>query len=450
MGLAPRSVLIPLSGPAGEGRLIRVQADSAPAGTPANGLNARLADLADWGLYEAGAIARGAVRRVGLPGGRRYGAGDATLTVINGPEAMGLDDANNASAELGLALAMLMHGGQSVAQSVIATGKLSRGGDPQSAHDDNVQVLPVTDLSEKIAAIARSLEDKRGGAYPRRSYFFLPERTHQASNTLNAFARELQQLTEAFARRDVRLEIVPVGALEDALKALSITRIVPKSRPHLAAIAAGLGVACILAGGVMAWLNQPVTLSFEPIVAGDSAELLQTPLRATFDRKSGRYIARAPCRRSDGLTAFSLSDAVVLHVAARAGWPLMPDPARLNFLVVAIANRSGVKIIPEASLRKPGAILQARRTGALLARQTASLRFVLPLKPPLEESKIIVLAKIFLRFDAASLQSELDALVRETPPANRINAVVSRLSGRANGYIDFSFVTIAGGGACKD
>jgi len=449
MGFGPRTVLVPLAGPdERSGRIARVQADGLWPEKNVAGLNPQISQLNDWQLYEAGAIALGAMRRLSLPfkglallHGRRRGAGAAAavLSVTNGPEIAGLHNQHNQSAELGLALALLMYGGQSRDKMVIATGRLARAAGPGSALPDDVEILPVGGLAGKIEAIRRSLDLYRGEAPSARILFFLPARCASGGKTIDRHAAALQELQEAFGECGLELEICPVKSLREAACRLGIRAMAATMAERLLAGALAAGAALLLLGLLAsAWLDRPLPLSFLPVRAASGAPVA-SPARARYDAASRHYVMQKNCMDERRLPLYRAGDWMIVHAGAGAEKWLSFLPERVHFIVVAVSEKSGIKVFPPATFRK-GAGDEIMPPG--------ELSIALPVSGPDEHNKIIILARRLLPFDAAGLQKRLNHEIAGLPPARYINRAVSFLAGQAPGYLDYSFLSLAREPAC--
>jgi hypothetical protein len=459
MAFSPRVVLIPLAASGGAGgRLARAQADGSAPGRNEAGLNPRIAELADWHLYEAGAIALGAVRRLNLPHRRlalfqrlRPATAYPYLSVTNGPDIIGLQPENTQSAELGLALGVLMYAGQSSAEQVIATGCLDRQAWSGSGRQDDVRVLPVSEIGKKIVALRDSLASQKGAALATQVQFFLPATTIDGADTLAEHRQALDDLAAAFKRKDIELEVCPVESLRDAASTLGIGfyEVTTADRVASAALAAA---ACLIvvALGAAAWLNAPIQLAYGA-VATANGERVPTPLRAVFDSTRAKYVLEGTCIGAQGLPTFQVDDSLVLDVQATDRYRAFGAWPDHRFVVVAVSERSGVKVFPPETI---GAV-NDRETGGEDSspdiRQSGKLLSIqIPVGPPAEENKVIILARRLLGFDADDLLDELEEVIADKPPSARINAVVSHLAGRAPGYLDYSFMSAEGELPCAE
>ncbi len=451
MAFSPRVVLVPLasSGSAG-GRIARIQADASAPGRNEAGLNPKIAELADWHLYEAGAIALGAVRRLHLPHRRLAllqrlwpAAIHPYLSVTNGPDIIGLQAENTESAELGLALAVLMYAGQSSARQVIATGRLDRQAWSEAGRHDDVRVLPVGGIDKKIEALRNSLASQKGAALASQIHFLLPETTLDGADILAQHRRELDGLIVAFKEAGISLEICPVASLRDATSKLGI-RFFEVTAADRVATAGLAGAACLVVATAagMVWLETPIELAYGAAMT-DGGERIATPLRAVFDRKEGKYMLADVCIGAQGMPTFLVGDSLMLEVKAADQYGAFGSLSGYQFAVVAVSEQSGVKVLPRETFGPASGARHADVGSAPRDAESADklLSIVLPIEGPTEENKVIVLARRLFPFDTADLRQELEMVIADEPPAARINAVVSYLAGRAPGYLDYSFIS---------
>ena len=451
MAFSQRVVLIPLasSGSAG-GRIARIQADATAPSRNEAGLNPKIAELADWHLYEAGAIALGAVGRLHLPHRRLAllqrlwpAAIQPYLSVTNGPDIVGLRAENTESAELGLALAVLMYAGQSSARQVIATGRLDRQAWGEVGRHDDVRVLPVGGIDQKIGALRSSLASQKGAALASQMHFLLPETTLDGTDILAQHRRELDDLIAAFKEAGISLEICAVASLRDAASSLGI-RFFEVTTADRVATAGLAGAACLVvaaAAGIV-WLEAPIELAYGAALT-DGGERIATPLRAVFDRKERKYVLADVCIGAQGMPTFLVGDSLVLDVKAADKYGALGSLSGYRFTVVAVSEQSGVKVLPPETFGSTNEASHADGGAASHGGESADklLSIVLPIEGPTEENKIIVLARRVFPFDTADLRQELEMVIAGEPPAARINAVVSHLAGWAPGYLDYSFMS---------
>ena len=351
MTLAPRTVLIPMTGSTEDrGRMARVQATiTATHQNPAN-LAPTISALSDWGLYEAGAIAQGAVSRLKLKA--RIGALwqrlrpspiPVYLTVTNGPDIIGLNTENSESAELGLALAMVMVRCQSTDHAVVATGALSRDAGPQAAGDDQVAVLPVGGLSGKFKAFQRALTEQKGGAHPSRFKFLIPHKTLDGDETLQTHAADIAALETACAEQGIACEVVPCATLREACRAVGADRLHASGKDRAFSTAVMIILVAAIAGaGIASWMQSEIPMTFVN-VADATGQSFVTPVRQTSDAGiSGLRFIQA-CDDGQNLPIYRDGDQLVVRIRAKSDW-LADLTGGLRFAFVGISEQSGLKV----------------------------------------------------------------------------------------------------------
>ena len=238
------------------------------------------APLRKAGLYHAGCVAAGAVRKLGLrrppaapyqwlrprawiEGQRLHAGGPPVLT-------------EGESAQLGLALVLLMTGAGTAARRVLATGAL--GGQPRDAEAVDVAVLPFGGLPAKLRLV---LDLARRDALPGRTpggrelLFFTPRR-FERDGAPPVEVLDLPEVGE-LAREGVR--VVPVARLSEAARALGALRARTLAADRVLQ-AAALAVALIGTAGAgwLAWRDAPIAMAFVPPDGATGAE----PFRVCF------------------------------------------------------------------------------------------------------------------------------------------------------------------------
>jgi hypothetical protein len=431
-----RTVIVPLGAASGaRGKAAYIHAGGAKPANEAR-LIPEIALLNDCKLYPAGTIALSAVRRLDLkPGGfavtQWFGATShpAYVSVSNAPEIYGLTPENSASAQLGLALAMLMHQCQSPARIAVATGELAAGGLDSALKDlprDDVKVKPVGMLPQKFEAIGRLLIDYRGAALSSSLPFFFPQHTETGEETAVVYAEALTALAAVYQQQGVKLLPKPVATLREAVAELGLER--PPSSRLDKALAALLIATPVLAGlGAAAqWqASRQLPLSFGTILLA-GGERMATPARATPVAGGDMEVAPA-CKSRRGLPVYAVGDRLVMNVAAGGH----------HLAIAAVSERSGAKVFPPQTWRAA-------------SRPDGGVSVSLPIDPPADEGKLIVLVQRFRPFDTEALRARLAAAVDGKPPGERINAAVNSLVKEAPGYLDYSFLTVEGKPDCAN
>lgn len=244
------------------------------------------APLRKVGLYQAGCAAASAVRKVGIrrPPTALYQQ-ISRLAWIDGQRlhpASAQGPTEGRSAELGLALVLLMCACASRDRQIIATGAL--GGQPHGVSEDDVEVLPVASLPEKLRLV---LTLARHGALPglepgRELLFFAPRHYQQGGDWA-----EVATLPEVAELQASGVRVVPVGRLSEAAAALRAHRARHLLADHLAAaVLAGLILVTGIGMGWSAVRETHVPMSFLP--AGGAA-LEPQPFQACFTGDGGFY-----------------------------------------------------------------------------------------------------------------------------------------------------------------
>ncbi len=269
--------MIPLASAAGRhGRIAHVHADGTKPTNDAK-LSPEIALLNDCKLYPAGAIALAAVRQLALkPSGlaliQRLGQPPKTayLSVSNAPELYGLTPENSSSAQLGLALAMIMYQGQSPVQLVIATGELATKSSLSHArdgHPQDVPVKPVGLIEPKLETVRQLLDDYKGGPFSSSIPFFFPKYTGEGEETLAVHRAEFERVTAAYREHGIILKLHAVSSLQEALRVLGLKRVKPQIRDRVAlGVVAGMALTGIAASAAEYWLKRPIGIEFAPII----------------------------------------------------------------------------------------------------------------------------------------------------------------------------------------
>jgi hypothetical protein len=457
MSFSPRTVLVPLAGAsqAGEG-VARIEATAGETAQRPDGLEPAIASLINWSLYPAGAAALGAVRRLGLKRRKALlaewilqGPPATALTVTNGQDLTGLGADNTSSAELGLALAYLMHAAQSRDRLVIATGALSRNTDPLTA-TRNVEILPVGGIAEKILALKRSLKTNKGAAWGQRVLFFLPVNSPDDRHTADAYVTELRELRDDFRAVGLALEVCPVATLEQAADRLGIDRLATTAAEQwlnrIALGCLGLVVAGVL---VYRWINAPIPLGFAPLPLSN-AENAMSPVRVRYELGADGHTMLPPCLGAQRMPVVRIGESLALRVVVTEPSRVVDALGGYRFLLVAVSENSGAKVFPPEAIRAaPPAAKQAVDTRPHVGTLQYQISAVVPVVPPAETSKLFVLAKRIVPFDADAVRVSLEAVTRPHPPHQRINAAVTFLARLAPGYLDYSFKSADGDVECK-
>ncbi len=443
MTLAPRFVMIPIvKAGADGGVLLQVIASNSPREVHEKRLNPMIAHLLQYKLFKSGEAALTALRRLRLVSrqpaplrllGRRQLIG--YLEIADGRVGVGLSEETSRSAELGLALALLLFGAQSRMSSVFATGALSSEGAAAASDDDGVPVYPVAMISEKLAAIRARL-DAEGGSLPK--ILLLPKETVDGRSLLEAHGDEIAKLISAFRDRNRELEVHAVATLDQAARVLGITSLVmgPAQRRRLAAasaavLAVSLGVASWL------WLTAPIALAWATVAVQGSGDVA-TPLRVRY-AADGALVRQPDCFDEERVRRFGKGDRIVLAAEIAHPERLAPLLGGYHFAVLGVSDRGGVKEFHDREMRVSTERGSPRLGIEILASDGTA-----------ERTRIIVLARRATSFDRVSLRDGAHAAMAAAPPGEKINAATSFLVRQAPGFEKLDIRTVAEEVACAE
>lgn len=388
-----REVLIPLVSDSGSGSVGRIAADRGlPPPHPAQ-LERSLSELLEVGLYAAGQAARAAVRhRLGLQFWQPGTAG-MSLFPLNPGEFIGLNEENSESAQLGLALALLMCRAQCVHRVVMATGALL-----PTHGTREVAVSPVAHVGAKLELLAQ--QHLRPGAPRPPALALIPERDSDGVLTTQRYAVEIARL------RELGTDVLPVdtlGAAALAIDALSAW-IPPWLQATRIALLSGAVAGAVWLGQAQ-WLGRHIALEFAPVLDSSGRAWL-TPARAASDPL--RFAALCP-----GVPPV-ISDGEALALA------VVPAFAEaLSYALVAVSP-SGIKLLP---LPEPS---------------SGGVRAMVPVTGPAESTLIAVLA--WRRpMDLAVVEARLRRRLAGTQPNERIAQARHVLQAAAPGALIYLF-----------
>ena len=403
------------------------------------------APLRKVGLYQAGCAAASAVRKLGIE--PPFGALYQQVARLAWIEAQRLQSASPSgpsegrSAELGLALVLLMGASGSPDRQAIATGAL--GGQPSGHATDDVEILPVGSLPGKLDLVLTLASHDNLPRFDReRELLFFTPLTFEE----NGEQRDVASLpvVEQLAKFGVR--VVPVGRLGEAATILKARR-----ARHLAAdrfLQAGVAAAALLLAATAVWYLWPspkVTMTFLP--AGGMA-LAAEPYQVCFASDGG--YDPVPLDR-DGIvrtmpTGSTLAWNVQIEDPGTDG-PLLGRwmrPARYHLAQVMLASSSPAKVITPS--------LPDGQPVELLPGKAWEWAWELTDKP--EDNMLVLLAQPEKPFDAAEIRR---ALVEQFPAARPVNGVEGRLdltaaanflSSLAPGAVRFNVRTVEGEDRC--
>lgn len=412
-----REVLIPMVVGNTAGALARVSADGELADPHAAQLDRGLADLLECGLYKAGQQSKAASRLVRLGGRGLLRNASEALHVDNPGDIVGLGAENSSSAELGLAVALLMYRSQTQLRSVLATGALDL-----SHGDRSVPVLPIHHLGQKLRTVVRHFEQPGAAQAP--GILLVPERDPDGVAVTERYQREISELQE------LHVEVRGVGSLSDAAGLVgahrpAITRLEQYIRHGLVAAAACLAMATIL----HAWFVSPIALSFAT-VANPDGSISATPTRLG-PAGSGIGIL-PPCHVANSDTpAFVIGEQLAMSLQTGKARGLSALFGGYQLVLVSVSSTSG-----EKSLLPPG-------RGAVAPG--SEMPFRTGVREPEEDTLLVWLAKRGGAFDRTELDKEIHGVIDPLKPAEKISAARNYLSHLAPGFLSYTFRSVAAG-----
>jgi len=245
------------------------------------------APLRKVGLYQAGCAAASAARKVGIdPPFTALYQRISRLAWIEGQRlqpAVGKGPSEGRSAELGLALVLLMSASGSNDPQIIATGAL--GGQPRGVSSDDVEVMPVGSVPEKLRLVAALARNKALPRFDerRKLLFFVPKQFER-----DGAMHDTTSLSEVDELADLGVRVVPVGRLGEAAAILDARRSRHLFYDRLAQ-AAMIGLMVLGTAG-FAWshwsTHHNIPIRF---IAGGGLALSSEPYQACFTNDGGFY-----------------------------------------------------------------------------------------------------------------------------------------------------------------
>jgi hypothetical protein len=396
------------------------------------------APLRKVGLYQAGCAAASAVRKLGIrqPLTALYQR-ISRLAWIEGQRlqpAGAQGPSEGRSAELGLALALLMCASGSRQRQIIATGAL--GGQPRGTLEDDVEVLPVGSLPAKLRLVSTLAQHQglpgigAGGEV----LFFTPRKFEQDGSWL-----EVESLPEVAQLKAQGVRVVPVERLSEAAAELRALRARHLFHDRVAqALVAALLLVAFTGYAWSALHQRPVLMTFLP---GGGTALVPEPYRVCFTKDGGFY--PSPLGR-DGL-ARSIPAGETLGWRVRIGEPGDGGtglagwfrPERYYVAQVMVSEHSQAKImVPQMAGNEtvtvpPGGIWE----------------WGWQLNDRPENNGLVLLARPEAPFDPDALRAEL---IKEFPPAAGsdagavldVTAATNFIAGKAPGAAKFIIQTV--------
>jgi hypothetical protein len=345
------------------------------------------------------------------------------------------------SAELGLALALLMCASGSRQRQVIATGAL--GGQPRGLAEDDVEVLPVGSLPEKLKLV---LTMARHGALPGLSadhqlLFFTP-RQYEA----DGLWADVSTRPEVARLAELGVRVVPVTRLGEAAAELNALRARHLAHDHVAQ--AALAILLTIAAASAVWWaleERYVPMAFVP--AGGAA-VEAAPFQACF--AAGGYY---PIPLEQNGLAHSIPVGETLGWRVRVGLPpeertglaawFMPDGYYVAQVMISEHSRAQV-MVPQLS-----------GTGEVKVAPGTIWEWGWQLNERIENNGLVLLAQAETPFDANALRA---ALIEKFPQAADdrtdgagvdVNAAVNFVTDHAPGAATFMIQTVERSPRCN-
>jgi hypothetical protein len=396
------------------------------------------APLRKVGLYQAGCAAASAVRKLGIrqPLTALYQR-ISRLAWIEGQRlqpAGARGPSEGQSAELGLALVLLMCASGSRHRQVIATGAL--GGQPHGVLEDDVEVLPVGSLPEKLRLVSTLAQH---GGLPgvgsgTEVLFFTPRRFEQ-----DGLWSEVETLPEVARLKELGVRVVPVERLSQAASELKALRARHLFHDHLAQAMVGLLLMVGLAGyGWSALRQQPIEMTFLP---GGGAALDPEPYQACFTPDGGFY--PIPLGREGLARSIPVGETLGWRVQVgappngRSGVASWLAPDEYYVAQVMVSERSRAKVI----------VPQRAGTEVITVPPGGIWEWGWQLNDETENNGLVLLAQAEEPFDPEALRA---ALVERFPPAAGggedgemdVTAAINFIAGKAPGAATFIIKTV--------
>jgi hypothetical protein len=403
------------------------------------------APLRKVGLYQAGCAAASAVRKLGIrqPLTAMYQR-ISRLAWIEGQrlQAAGArGPSEGQSAELGLALVLLMCASGSRERQIIATGAL--GSQPQGVVEDDVEVLPVGSLPAKLRLV---LTLARHGALPGLGaggelLFFTPRRFER-----DGLWAEVDSLPEVAALHDLGVRVVPVERLSQAATELKALRARHLVHDHMAqALVAALLLAVALGYIWSAAQQGRIPIVFLP---GGGAALDAEPYQACFTSDGSFY--PIPLER-DGIVR-------LVPVGETLGWTVQvgkPAQRRLGLAAWFAPDQYHVaQVMLSEHSRAKVMIPELTGTGVVTVPPGGVWEWAWQLNDRPETNGLVLLARGD-PFDADALR---EAILEKFPPASGddgeagldVSAAANFVASQAPGAATFIMRTVEGSLRCNE
>ncbi len=405
------------------------------------------APLRKVGLYQAGCAAASAARKVGIePPLTALYQRISRLAWIEGQRlqpAVSKGPSEGRSAELGLALVLLMSASGSHDQQIIATGAL--GGQPLGVGDDDVEVLPVGGVPEKLRLIATLARNKALPRFDERRKLlcFVPKKFQQDDSWLDTTTLpEVDELT------DLGVRVVPVGRLSEAAAILNA-----RQSRHLfydrLVQAAMIGLV-VLGTAAFAWshwtAHRDIPIRF---LAGGGSALALEPYQACFTNDGGFY--PLPLNRNG--VGRSLPAGATLGWRVQIGDPPEKQgfienwfaPSTYRVAQAMLSRHSSVKVI----------VPQSSEGGEVRIAPGGIWEWGWQLNDSPEINSLVLLAIADKSIDADALRSDLIERfpkARGTEPGQEgldVTAAANYLAAKATGAAKFNIETLERNSQCE-
>lgn len=336
---------------------------------------------------------------------------------------------NGRSAELGIALAMLLsltcRGG--AVGTVAATGALSA----PDVKSGETMVEPVALIATKLDLILRQLNGEAGpeNRFSGPGHLFLPEEEPAPGGGMRGIAATHADALGKIAAHG--LAIHHVRSLRQAASILGATRL--PMEPWQAW--ANAGAAALIAGACLFGGHYYYDRVLDLPLSWETAGGRSYPIRATFDKSAQQFGPLPFCAApSDGRPALRAGESLLLKVAAgSAGF------ADLAFAVVWADSGGGVKVWTDA-------MADGGRVGP-----DGALNFPLTAENPPGRGMAAVAARRLSAFDPQALAATVRKAMQAAPDAGRLNAVEGVLRATAPGFIAIPIEVLpTGDPACRD
>lgn len=432
----PTTVLIPLAAQSDEGAVCEIVGQDLMPTSAVSGFDPTIAKLVDVELQGAGQVALDTFRQLDVQKQddrlrlTRPISAATELLCVNTTEIVGLSARNTRSAELGLALAQLMHARKSRCRLAIATGALGRRG------DGGFPVKPVDRISQKLQAVRDWLSSRsrevRGHTIP----FFLPLELEDGQLLEQVFADELKQLCADATALGATLNIIPISKLEDAIPHLQLAPNHLGRRENTARAALAFATVLIsLVALFIAWTMQAPTLAFDtlPWAFGEDP---QSPVAVQMDRNVAEAVPVAKCYGDDQRLQVRVGNFLATRVKIGGESWLDRFAGLHNVALFVLGEVSQPFVFPADALPEPDRL---RRT------ELGHLGFgaAIPIAAPEEAMKLVVIARRFWSLDETELQNQLLEIHKSTEAGElRLSTMTAHLASGAEAYLDYNFRSV--------